>query len=69
MRKMEWVKEKTFEGWTCSECGWLFPNPRLHVTDSKADESQILEELNQLARDSFERHICNVHPKTPSTQN
>jgi len=24
-RRMNWTVDHTFEGWTCSECAWMYP--------------------------------------------
>lgn len=60
MKQMVWSKEKSFEGFTCTDCGWLFPNPRLDF-----DPVQNEQELRNRAQKEFDSHECAKYPKTP----
>jgi hypothetical protein len=59
-RQMVWIEEARFEGWGCSDCGWLF-NP------SGAPAGNSLEEMKrnfELQRDKeFQSHLCIEHPR------
>jgi len=52
-RKLVWRKEPAFEGWACSACKWLRPNPRL-VDASKTPAQDV--------KDAFDAHTCAKHP-------
>ncbi len=58
----------TFEAWACSECGWIFSNPRLHVTDKGASDKQVRDELFEGAKAEFEAHACDKSPKKPTRE-
>ena len=47
IREMRWSQEKAFDGFACSECGWIFPNP-------KRSDANTLEELLTEAKVAFE---------------
>jgi hypothetical protein len=53
-RKLDWRNDKGFEGWTCSNCGWLYPDLRLQV--DKKEHSKII-------RGKFDAHIYARYPK------
>lgn len=57
MRKMRWSKEKAFEGFACSECGWLSPNPRLDF------EKRSKEGLLKKIKADFDAHDCSKYPR------
>jgi len=52
-RKLEWRDEKTFRGWACSGCGWVYSNPSLEIAG--AEHSEIVEK-------KFDTHVCEKHP-------
>jgi hypothetical protein len=60
MRKLEWKKETAFEGWACSDCGWIFPNPV-----ARADHPT-RESIDREAREQFDEHVCKEHPRNTS---
>jgi rubredoxin len=64
-RKMVWIERPDFEGWSCSECAWLF-NP----SDPPAGPS--FEEMKQqfeAQRDKeFDLHVCAAHPKVQTAK-
>ena len=68
MREMMWTKERGFEGWRCSECGWVYPNPSVLGIDlplmTKTEEA---ENLRRKVRTSFDEHDCAQYPKTHPT--
>jgi hypothetical protein len=56
-RQLIWQKGKGFEGWICSDCGWLYPNPSFE--DREKDHLRIVKE-------KFDAHDCAKHPRKPS---
>jgi hypothetical protein len=52
-RKLVWTKKSSFEGWACSACAWLRPNPIL-ATGSKTPAQDV--------QDAFDAHVCANHP-------
>lgn len=54
MRRLEWRRENTFEGWACSECGWVYPNPSLERATKDHD---------RLMKQKFDEHVCSEHPR------
>jgi len=56
MRDMRWSEEKAFEGFTCSDCGWLFPNPKR----SDAPDVDAFQAETQAA---FDSHVCAKYPR------
>lgn len=61
-REMEWSKEKTFEGYTCPECGWLSPNPTLDF-----EKRTKREQLKKIKAD-FDAHDCSKYPRKPKSR-
>jgi len=53
-RKLVWRDETSFEGWTCSGCGWEYQNP------SREDPSR---EHPKLVKDAFDNHKCEEFPR------
>jgi hypothetical protein len=58
MRKMRWVKEKSFEGLACSDCGWVLSNPRFTT-------ARDLKEYRAEAKAKFDSHVCAKYPRKP----
>jgi hypothetical protein len=60
IRKLEWIEQKHFRGFGCSECGWVF-NP------SGAPDGKSFDEMMrnfELRRDKeFRLHVCADHPR------
>ena len=61
MRQLRWSKEKRFEGWTRSDCGWLVPNPSLDF------ENRTKEQLRDKAQKDFDSHDCAKYPRKPKS--
>lgn len=57
-RELVWRKKGSFEGWACTACGWLRPNPRL-IGNTKIPSRDVGE--------AFDAHVCAKHsgPKQP----
>jgi hypothetical protein len=57
-RKLLWIEKHDFEGWGCSECGWVF-------SISGSPTGKTLEEMERnyiLQRDKdFASHVCAEH--------
>jgi hypothetical protein len=64
-RKMVWIERPDFEGWSCSECAWLF-NPSDPPTGPSLEE---MKQRFETQRDKeFDSHVCAVHPKPQSAK-
>jgi len=61
-RKKKWSKEKTFEGFTCSECGWLSPNPTMD--GKERSKKELLEKIEA----DFAAHDCSKYPRKPKAK-
>jgi hypothetical protein len=59
-RKLIWAESKNFQGWACSECGWVFNSSGPLVGES-IDEMKIDYE-HQRDRE-FTSHVCAEHPR------
>jgi hypothetical protein len=46
----------------CSECGWAYPFPRF-IRNSELGLTN-----EQRAKPEFDRHLCNEHPRKPTTR-
>ena len=53
-RELVWRKEESFEGWACTVCGWVRPNPRL-IGKTQTPSREVGE--------AFDAHICAKHPR------
>jgi hypothetical protein len=60
-RKLVWVEERSFVGWGCSECAWVF---------NLLDDLPIRTSLCEIERifklqlsDEFASHACAIHPR------
>ena len=64
MREMISTKERGFEGWRCSECGWVYSNPSVLGIDlpliTKMGETV---NLRRKVQTSFDEHDCAQYPK------
>jgi len=57
-RRLTWVDDgKFFEGWTCSECTWIYPIPEL-LADPEAKAA-----YDRIASANFAKHACATLPK------
>jgi len=54
-RGLIWTSDRTFEGWTCSQCGWNYPLPTL-LSDADARTA-----YDRLAAAKFREHKCAEH--------
>ena len=62
---MRWSEEKAFKGLTCSECGWLFPNPKKFDFPNDMPDEEKKKQLFHNAQNDFDSHDCAKYPKTP----
>jgi len=54
-RELVWTVERSFQGWTCSQCEWNYPIPTL-LSDSDAKTA-----YDRLAAAKFKDHKCSDH--------
>ena len=54
-RKLVWVKGQTFEGWSCSECAWVF-NPSGPPIGKSLDEMK--RNFQVQLSEEFASHAC-----------
>ena len=54
-RELIWASQRTFQGWTCSQCEWNYPVPTL-LTDADAKTA-----FDRLAAAKFKEHKCGDH--------
>jgi hypothetical protein len=54
-RELIWTVDRTFQGWTCSQCEWNYPVPTL-LSDSEAKTA-----YDRLAAGKFRDHNCADH--------
>lgn len=54
-RQLVWTSNRTFQGWTCSQCEWNYPLPTL-LTDADARTA-----YDRLASAKFREHKCAEH--------
>jgi len=54
-RELIWTSNRTFQGWTCSQCEWNYPVPTL-LTDADARTA-----YDRLAAGKFREHNCADH--------
>ena len=54
-RELVWTSNRTFQGWTCSQCEWNYPVPTL-LTDADARTA-----YDRLAAAKFREHKCTDH--------
>ena len=54
-RWLTWISDQRMQGWTCSQCGWVFPIPSLlSASDAKSA-------YDRLASGKFQEHDCSEH--------
>ena len=58
-RAMIWVRDYSFQGWVCSQCGWDYPLPAL-LSDPEAKTA-----YDRLAAGKFRGHDCATHRGYP----
>ena len=54
-RQLIWTSNRTFQGWTCSQCEWNYPLPTL-LSDADARTA-----YDRLAAAKFREHKCADH--------
>lgn len=54
-RELVWTSNRTFQGWTCSQCEWNSPLPTL-LSDVDARNA-----YDRLAAAKFREHVCAEH--------
>jgi hypothetical protein len=54
-RELVWTIDRTFQGWTCSQCEWNYPTPTL-LSDPEAKTA-----YDRLAAAKFREHNCGDH--------
>jgi hypothetical protein len=54
-RELIWTSNRTFQGWTCSQCEWNYPLPTL-LSDADARTA-----YDRLAAAKFREHKCAEH--------
>ena len=54
-RELVWTSNRTFQGWTCSQCEWNSPLPTL-LSDADARTA-----FDRLAAAKFREHVCADH--------
>jgi len=54
-RELLWTSQRSFQGWTCSQCEWNYPLPTL-LTDADAKTA-----YDRLAASKFKEHKCSEH--------
>jgi hypothetical protein len=59
-RKLKWVEGRTFWGWGCSECDWIF-NPSGVPAGKSLDEMK--RSSNVRLSEKFEAHVCAAHSR------
>lgn len=62
-REIGWVKTPKFEGWTCSQCAWVFKPadaPHGHSID------EMKENFERQRDKEFASHACAAHPRAKS---
>ena len=59
-RKLVWAESQNFQGWACSECGWVF-NPLGPLVGESIDEMKMHYELQ--CDKEFTSHVCAKHPR------
>jgi hypothetical protein len=59
-RKLVWIENQSFHGFSCSECNWMFKPSGALVGESLDDMKQKYE----AQRDKeFAAHVCVKHPR------
>jgi rubredoxin len=59
-RKLVWVETRTFQGWACSECTWVF-NPSWPFVGNSIDEMKV--KFGEERDMEFASHVCAEHPR------
>ena len=59
-RKLLWIEEEHFWGWSCSECAWLF-RPLGPLVGESIDDMKVHYEKQR--DNEFTSHVCAEHPR------
>jgi rubredoxin len=59
-RKLVWVETRTFQGWACSECTWVF-NPSWPFVGNSIEEMKT--KFGEERDKEFASHFCAEHPR------
>jgi hypothetical protein len=62
-RESIWTTNRSFQGWTCSQCEWNYPLPAL-LSDPEAKTA-----YDRLAASKFRDHKCSEHYSRLSGEN
>ncbi len=62
-RESIWTTNRSFQGWTCSQCEWNYPLPAL-LSDPEAKTA-----YDRLAASKFRDHKCSEHHSRLSGEN
>jgi hypothetical protein len=60
VRTLVWVEERSFKGWGCSECAWMF-NPTGPPIGKSLDEMK--RNFQMQLSEEFASHDCWGHPR------
>jgi hypothetical protein len=60
-REIVWSVDRSFQGWTCSQCEWNYPLPTL-LNDPEAKNA-----YDRLAAGKFREHNCSDHASRLAT--
>jgi Zn-finger protein len=59
-RKLVWVESQNFQGWSCSDCAWVF-SASWPLVGKSIDEMKT--EFGQQRDKEFASHVCAEHPR------
>jgi len=59
-RKLVWIESRSFQGYGCSECAWVFKSSGT-PTGKSLDEMK--RNYEQQRDKHFEDHVCAEHPR------
>jgi rubredoxin len=65
LRALIWTEEARFQGWSCSECAWVF-SPSGPPKGNSLEEMK--EHYERLRGKEFATHVCAEHPRGRKTQ-
>ena len=58
-RTLVWVENQNFQGWSCSECAWVF-NASWPLVGKSLDEMKM--HFAEQRDKEFSSHVCAEHP-------
>jgi hypothetical protein len=59
-RELVWVERQNFQGWACTECGWVF-NPSGAPAGRSLDEMK--QNFERQRHKEFTSHVCAQHAR------